>query len=143
MPTIGLRKAIQEIRLNDEPDSPVYTLDLTDDAVNKKVPLLAGAYQVYKRLMEKMNEEGPIEQHCAAVMSLYKYVINLMLGEGAYEEILAYVKNGHDVPDLKLTTTFLPLIAYLFETMTDVLTVNHNAAVIKYLEGEDAGVSTL
>ena len=138
-----MHKAIEKIRLNDEPDSPEFVLDLTDESINRKSVMLAGCYATYTATMNALANGADAVKAKLTLSAIYKQAVIVMLGEEAYKTILEYLRNGTNVREDELTLVMAPLVAYLFERFDDVLTMNQNKAVIKYLEGNADGADTV
>ena len=143
MTTLNMHKAIEKIRLNDEPDSPEFVLDLTDESINRKSVMLAGCYATYTATMNALANGADAVKAKLTLSAIYKQAVIVMLGEEAYKTILEYLRNGTNVREDELTLVMAPLVAYLFERFDDVLTMNQNKAVIKYLEGNADGADTV
>ena len=136
MAIIGLKKAIEEIRLDDSPDSPVYHLNLTDIGVAEKASKLRANVRLYQdlqaRLAAGVADEGDMDALLEELAGVYEALISLMLGSEAYAEIVAYASGGHDVEPKEMNIVLTPLVLYLFEKYNEVVTANNNAAMLKY-----------
>lgn len=138
MPTINLTKVRQEIRLDDDPDSPVFILDLSDAAINQQSTRLAGCYILYERTMEAL-EKGEItpDEYHVQLAGIFKQVIVTMLGEDAYDTIYAYVADGTDLKPYEVTYAMTPVAKYLLEQFDQVISVNRTRTAERYLDGVD------
>lgn len=143
MPTLNVHKAIQEIRLDDSSESPVFTLDLTDSSMNEKTPIIAGCYVVYQRIM-KDYESGDVDFELTKtkLASIYEQIIELMLGQEAYLEIFEYIRNGKDIEAAEITMAMAPVVEYLLQEFDAVLTANRSKVVQDFLE-ESNGAGAL
>jgi hypothetical protein len=124
MATINVTKVREELRLNDEPDSPVYYLDFTDTGIDK----LYGEAQKVKNNIERLQKllkEQQADGNTAKEKNLkaelaktLKHGITLFLGDGAYAEIVAYVGDGvisnTDV-SFELSVVFLHCASRLYD----------------------------
>lgn len=139
---LGLKKAVQEIALDESPNSPVYTLNLTDKGIAKKLYSVATQFGEFQKLGEglrncKGDEEA--ERLFIKTSELYKEVIAGILGDVAYSEIIEYVGCGEDAANLNMVLT--PLVNYLFVQVFDTLNANDKSAVGKYLQESDAAAA--
>lgn len=137
MPTLGMQKAVERIRLSDDPDSPEFIFDLSDSEMNKKAVNVAGCYVNYEKTMEDIEAGNEPEKQKIRLGYIYKQMIIALLGEDAYKATYDYLRNGFNVPEEELTLAMAPLVGYLMAKFDNVLTVNHNKAVLKYLDRED------
>lgn len=127
---LNLKKAIEEIRLDDSPESPVYTLDFTDMGINGKADRMRGCLARFAAAQEAMAEGRSGE-----VAEAFREVVECMLGEQAYAEIVDYVGAG-EVPPEDMTAVMLPLVVYLVDRYGDVLTANDSKVVAQYMRDE-------
>lgn len=138
MPVINLHRAVQEIRLSDEEDSPVFQLDLSDSAINEKTPLIAGCWAVYKNATDAY-QEGKLTgaEYRARQASVYKQVIIALLGEEAFNAVYEYVRGVSDLPPEELTLAMTPLAEYLLMEYDAILTANRSKVIKEFVEGAD------
>ncbi len=129
---IGVKRAVQEIALDDSPDSPVFTLDLSDKAIARDFERIARLYGSMVALSDGMkSDEDYTVGRQMALASIERKIITAILGEDAYEAIIGYVACGKPAHECNLI--LLPLLEYLFAQVKDVVTANDSAAVRKYL----------
>ena len=139
-----MHRAVETIKLNDEPDSPEFRIDLSDSSINQMSVMLAGCYVNYSETMKAIANGADMVKAKFRLSAIYKQMISTFLGEDAYNTILEYLRNGTDVSEDDLTLIMSPLIEYLFEKFDDVITMHQNKAVLKYLNrGEDDGADAL
>lgn len=125
---LNLKKAVEEIRLDDSPESPVYTLDFTDMGITGKSERMRECLAGFAELQGK-----PIDQGSAKVIAdAYREVITVMLGEDAYGEIVDYVGGGTTAPE-KMNVVLMPLVLWLLDQYNDIVTVNDSRVVQRYL----------
>ena len=136
MTIIGLKRAVEEIRLDESPDSPVYRLDLTDIGIAEKAAKLRANVRRYQDLQARLEagvaDEADMDALLEELAGVYEVLISLMLGHEAYEEIVAYAANGADIEAKDMNIVLTPLVLYLYEKYNEVLTANNNAAIAKY-----------
>lgn len=138
MPTLNIHKAVQEIRLDDSPESPVFKLDLTDSSINKKTPFIAGCYVVYQRVLDDLKESKiTTEEAKVKLASIYKQIISAMLSTDAYEAIYQYIKGASDAEPEEVTLAMSPIVEYLLQEFDAILTMNRSKVVRQYLEDSD------
>lgn len=137
---IGVRKAVRRVRLDDEPGSPEFTLDLTDLGVSGKAERLRALWREYGDVQARLGAagEGKPEGLLREAAAVYRRVIDEMLGEGAYEAIARYAAGDEGVPTWNVNLALTPVVLYLFRCFDDALTANRDEAVLKYLRGRDA-----
>lgn len=131
---LNIKKAVQRIRLDDSPDSPVFTLDLTNSSINRKSVPMASAWKLYDDLVCQMGEGEMAPDLAKRVAAVYRHVVTIMLGPGSFETIKEYVTDGEELPDEEITDVLAPLVSYLFTRYGEVVTANRDRAVAKYLE---------
>lgn len=142
---VNLKRAIQEIKLDDSPDSPVYTLDLTDSRIANNVKRFKGMLKELggiKKALDalKKSDEIPLDLR-KRIAACYKDIITETLGEKAYKEILEYV-GGENVKAEEVTTALSPLIIYLTGEINEAVRGNNEGAFRKYL-GEEYGAASM
>ena len=136
---INMHKAVRRIKLDDTPESPEFTLDLTDDGMQRKAVAMAGACAVYRKLVQDCESNGITDSIKERMAAIYHVIVDVMLGDGAFDKIMLWTAGGTDVPAHEVTMAFAPLIAYLVDEYDMVLTANKSEAVARYLDGvEDA-----
>ena len=137
---IGLRKAVQEIALDDSPDSPVYKMELTDTALGKSAKrikdILGRVEKVQKKIEEAEGQELP-EKVKVAVAEIYKTVIAGCLGDEAYKQIVEYV-GGEGAKAKDLSTLLTPLVVYLCGELSAVMQAHSAAVQSKYVDAAGA-----
>lgn len=134
---IGLKKAVQQIALDESEGSPVYTLDLTDKGISDKLFAITARFKEFQQLGEWLRSCEDDERAAWLLdktAELYKQVISDLLGASAYDEIVEYVGGGEDAANLNMVLT--PLVRYLFEQVLGVVYAKDSAAVGKYLESD-------
>lgn len=132
--SINMRRAVRRIRLDDEPGSPEFMLDLTDAGMQAKAVPMAGACAVYQKAVEDMQAGDLGDGMKRRVAAIYRVIVDVMLGEGAFETILEWTA-GPDEPPENVTMAFAPLIVYLVNEYEAMMTANRNEAVARYLDG--------
>ena len=133
---IGVKRAVQEIALDDSPDSPVFTLDLSDKEIARdveRITLLYGSVVAISDVVQS-DADYPVGRQMA-LAGIERKIITAILGEEAYREIIGYVACGK--PAHECNMILLPLLEYLFEQVRDVVTANDSAAFRKYLGSQD------
>jgi len=135
MTVLNIKKARQEIRLTDEPDSPVYVLDLTDSALDGKLEELSSMLGELDRLRRALNEADENDSALIGLIAgFYRSVVAILLSEEAYDEIIAYVAGEHaQASDVNIVMT--PLISYLLEQVGDALTANGDELIESRFSG--------
>ena len=133
---LHIKQAKQKIALDDTPGSPVFELDLTNQSINEKAPTLAGVFAVYQGIAKDIRFGEEVDENLAVqVASIYRVIIETLLGRDAYKEILAYIRDGEPIPEEELTSIMAPIVVYLQEQFYSVITANRNIAVMRYLDG--------
>lgn len=135
---IGLRKAVQEIKLDDSPDSPVYKLDLTDKSVIRKGKAVYSEFQKNKDALARVEEGSEAQEDIDAMAHVWRSVIESTLGKKAYQEIFDYVTDGQDIEINDALLLITPVVMYLLQELEAVVTANNNSAVLKYARSKSA-----
>lgn len=135
---LGIKKAKQEIRLDDSPDSPVYTLDLTSKSVIKKGKEVYSDFQRNEKILKRIEDGSEDPEDLATMNHFYEKTITTLLGPDAYKEITEFVADGEDVDDCDLIFLITPVVLYLLEQLGDVVTANNSQAVLKYARSKSA-----
>ena len=121
---LNIKRAVEEIRLSDSEDSPVFYLDMTDTEMPKKFNLLMAKKRKYDLLQDKIKackddaKVIPLAKECAKEI---KGIITICLGEDACKEIVRYIKNGQKIADYKIAT-YLAVVA---TALLDLLKQNY------------------
>lgn len=121
---LNIKRAIEEIRLSDSEDSPVFYLDMTDAEMPKKFNLLMAKKRKYDTLQDKIKackddaKVIPLAKECAKEI---KGIITICLGEDACNEIVRYIKNGQKIADYKIAS-YLAVVA---TALLDLLKQNY------------------
>lgn len=136
---LHLKKAVEEIRLDDSPDSPVYKLDLTDKEVVKNGKKVHADYLKYADVLKRVEDGSESPDDLKVMGDLFESVITTCLGKKAFSEILDYVRDGdEDIPRDDLLLLMTPVVLYLLERINDVTTANNSEAVLKYARSKSA-----
>ena len=142
---VNLKRAIQEIKLDDSPDSPVYILDLTDSKIASNVKRFKGMLEELGGIKNdldnlKKRDEIPLGIR-KRIAACYEDIITETLGSKAYKEILEYA-GGKNVKAEEVTTALSPLIIYLTGEINEAVRGNNEGAFRKYL-GEEYGAASM
>ena len=134
MPEVmNLHRPIQRIALDDSPDSPVFTLDLTDKGMSDKAVIISGCCQVYLETAKQMKTVGLTDEVAHDMAYTYRIIIDTMLGEGSFDVITDWLSDGNDVEPEQMIAIYSPLVEYLLGEYDSVLTANKNLAAQRYL----------
>lgn len=133
---LGLKKATQVIRLDDSEGSPEYVLDLTDEAIQSKAVVLRDRFLIQSEAVSAIQGgNGALgEKDREVLIKLWKDIVETTLGDNAWLEILEYARDGQDVKDTDMVMVLAPVVFYLMEQLTEVITLNSNKAYAKYLQ---------
>ncbi len=133
---LGLKKAKQVIRLDDSEGSPEYVLDLTDEAIQSKAVILRDRFLIQSEAVSAIQEDNGAlgEKDREVLIKLWKDIVETTLGDNAWLEILEYARDGQDVKDTDMVMVLAPVVFYLMEQLTEVITLNSNKAYAKYLQ---------
>ena len=74
------------------------------------------------------------EKDREVLIKLWKDIVETTLGDNAWLEILEYARDGQDVKDTDMVMVLAPVVFYLMEQLTEVITLNSNKAYAKYLQ---------
>lgn len=141
---IGLKKAAQQIKLDDSPDSPVFTLVLAGEQLGQKMTDMLVYAEEYLRANENLQEavkDGDLDKALAAQVELaeiYEGMVNTMLGANAWDEIVNWISGGASISVGDLVALLSPLIQYLIRTLNDTLGVTRRQAHERYVEADNA-----
>lgn len=133
---LGLKKAKQVIRLDDSEGSPEYVLDLTDEAIQSKAVILRDRFLIQSEAVSAIQEDNGAlgDKDREVLIKLWKDIVETTLGDNAWLEILEYARDGQDVKDTDMVMVLAPVVFYLMEQLTEVITLNSNKAYAKYLQ---------
>lgn len=133
---LGMKKAKQVIRLDDSEGSPEYVLDLTDEAIQTKAVVLRDRFLIQSEAISAIqNDNGALgEKERKVLIGLWKDIVETTLGEVAWSEILEYARDGQDVKETDMVMVLAPVVFYLMEQLTEVISLNSNKAYAKYLQ---------
>lgn len=138
---LNLKKARQEIKLDDSPDSPVYVLDLTDKSVVNKGKKIYSQFMEHQKEFERIEDGSEEPEDIAFMEGFWRLIISTCLGDKAYQETVDYVKDGADgegLDDKSILLIITPLVLYLLEQIGEVVSANNNSAVLKYARSKSA-----
>lgn len=140
---LNLSKAKEVIRLDDEPGSPSFVLDLTDNAVIKNGQEVYQEYIKHNEQLTKIEQGSDTPEDRALMAKIWKKTISVLLGENAYDIICDYVRNGFDdVTDDEITLLLTPVVLYLLDKLNSVATANNNQAVLKYARSKQSAANS-
>lgn len=133
---LGLKKAKQVIKLDDSEGSPEYVLDLTDEAIQSKAVVLRDRFLIQSEAVSAIQgDNGALgDKEREVLIKLWKDIVETTLGDNAWLEILEYARDGQDVKDTDMVMVLAPVVFYLMEQLTEVITLNSNKAYAKYLQ---------
>ena len=133
MESINLKKALRQIRLDDTPESPVYTLDFTNAGISGKSEAMRAALGKFVQLSQGAKD-GTLDDGDSEILAdAYEAVVSIMLGEEAWPEIVEYIGGG--IAPARMTVVLMPLVLWLLDQYNDIMTANDNRVVAKYLRG--------
>ena len=117
---LNIKRAVEEIRLSNDADSPVFYLDMTD----ANMPKIANEFEKYYRkfmvLQARINEENVDEVACAKeATKLLKQAITVLLGKEACDATLDYIKGGAKLADYNVMSYLARVVAELVTFMTN------------------------
>lgn len=121
---LNIKRAIEEIRLNDDADSHVFYLDMTDTEMPKKfneIMLKKRKYDVLQAKIEACESDEkavPLAKECAKEI---KGIITICLGDDACKEIVRYIKGGAKIADYKIVS-YLAVVA---TALLDIIKKNY------------------
>lgn len=121
---LNIKRAVEEIRLSDSEDSPVFYFDMTDTEMPKKFNQIMNKKKKYDALQAKIKackddaKVIPLAKECAKEI---KGIITICLGEEACKEIVQYIKNGQKLADYKVVS-YLAVVA---TALLDLLKKNY------------------
>lgn len=120
---IDIKKSRQVIRLGESEEAPGFTLDLTTDSASEKSAWLANAWA------------GVDASDPANAAPIFRATVDAMLGEGSWQRVKDWIADGEDSSDGDVALAAAPLVYYLVQQVTDLVTMNRDAAYAKYLSG--------
>ena len=139
METIGMEKAIREVRLDDSPDSPVFTLDLTDRGALRSIEIMSKSRRTFERHAAAFARGEITDEVIDGLAECTETAVEACFGKGSYARIIEYVSGGAEIDPREMTLVMSKLAAWLFERIENVLGIKRDEAVKKYL-GDDAAV---
>ncbi len=131
MESINLKKAVRQIRLDDTPESPVYTLDFTNAGISGKSEAMRDALGKFVQLSQGAKDGTLGDGDSEILADAYEAVVGIMLGEEAWPEIVEYIGGG--IAPARMTVVLMPLVLWLLDQY--IMTANDNRVVAKYLRG--------
>lgn len=122
---LNLPKRKHTFKLDDDPGSPEWVLDLSDGEVTRLFPIFAAARDTIQRFSKGEKGVGELAE-------AYRTVIAEALGEDAYAAILEYITDGSN--DAEESTIYLaPVVTHLFKLLTQAMTMRRNKLAEKYV----------
>ena len=120
---LNIKRAVEEIRLSDDADSPVFYLDMNDIEMARKYNEMQKKQRKFEVLQGKLAEANgeedqlvPIAKECA---TLLKDIITVCLGADACKQIVNYIKGDRRIPDYKITTYLCAVVVALMNLIKE------------------------
>lgn len=119
---LKIKRAVEEIRLGDEPDAPVFYLDLSDsrmvgmvndlDKLRRRVGVAQGK-------LAEAKEQDDIIEGLKTLAKICREIIALLLGKKAEKQIIAYIKGGQNMADYEVATSIALVAVELTNVIND------------------------
>ena len=123
---LNLPKRKHSIKLEDSPNSPQWTFDLTDSEITRLFPIFMEARKIIL-----LYSEGKLDD-VAELAGAYREIIVESLGRDAYNAILDYVTDGSN--DAENSTVYLaPVVGHIFKLYSQAMTMRRDRLAEKYI----------
>jgi hypothetical protein len=136
---LNVHKVREEIRLNDEPDSPVYELLFKDSEIDRIFKQCREFEARAVKLKDKIIAASPDEEKVLKkqLTAALKDGIELFLGPKAYKEIVAYIGDG--LPASEISYELSSILAYLAVRLYERVQNTQLNEARKYMRDNEQG----
>ena len=135
---LNMNRAAETIQLTEDPDAPVFKLDLTLSALREKEKFFRSQLDDFQKYAGELSacDKGFEELDTGELKKFLKIcetIVDGMLGEGAFDSACEYLKAGADIENEELTLLLTPLVLYLVDVMNkSMLKIERTGAFKKY-----------